>query len=122
MKNDLLDLFYNFVVKEASTGRINCFFTYNMIFNTKILEDNLEILANASDSDLFIPTLEIKNRLEFDRLLLEYVDAALAFYPDEFYCEEIRNSSFIQDEYGVSKEKLIMILLWSNAPFYIPIS
>lgn len=115
MKNNLLDLFYNFVVKEALTGRIHCFFTYNMIFSTKIVEDHIELLANTVNSDLFIPTLEIKNRLEFDHLLLKYVDAALAFYPDEFYCEEIRNRSFIQDEYGVSKEKLIMILLWSNA-------
>ena len=42
MKSNLLDLFYNFVIKEAAYGKIDCFFKYNMIFNTKILEDNIE--------------------------------------------------------------------------------
>lgn len=115
MKSNLLDLFYNFVIKEAAYGKIDCFFKYNMIFNTKILEDNIEFVSERENSDLFIPTLMIKNKKEFEVLLLEYVQKALEFYDDEYFYEEIRNSDFMNNEKGISKEKLIMTLLWSNA-------
>ena len=115
MKSNLLDLFYNFVVQEASHGRINCFFKYNMIFNTKIVEDHIDIVSENDNSDLLIPTLIIKDKYKFEHLLLEYVQKALNFYGDDDFYEEVRNSNFYEDEIGISKEKLIMTLLWSNA-------
>ena len=129
MKSDLLDLFYNFVVKEAAEGRIDCYFKYNMIFNTRIVEDDIEIMSDKNNFDLDevsskidqdnlylnIPTLLIKNRAEFEKLLLEYVDKALKFYSDDNFYDEVKNNHFLDNEKGISKEKQIMTLLWSNA-------
>jgi len=115
MKENLLDLFYNYVVKEAATGRVDCFMIYNLIFQTKVPEYGIEVLSEVQNDNLMIPTLVIRNVREFEGLLLEYVEKALEFYEDEDFYEEIRNSNFRDNEMGVSKEKLIMTLLWSNA-------
>ena len=71
-----LDIFYNQIVEEAKKGRINCFFYYNIIFNTKV--ENKEYLADINE-DLIIPTLDIKNKQEFDELLIKYVHKCLQF-------------------------------------------
>lgn len=115
MKNNLLDLFYNFIVKEAMTGKVDCFMKYNILFSTRFIEDDISYMANSDNNNLLIPTLLIKNRLEFERLLLEYVDRALDFYDDSNFREEVREFRYWDNEKGVSKEKLIMTLLWSNA-------
>lgn len=115
MKDSLLDLFYNYVAREAATGRVDCFMKYNLIFQTKVIEDNIDITTDVQNDNLIIPTLMIHNRQEFDRLLLEYVEKSLAFYDEENYLEEVRNSKFDDNEMGISKEKMIMTLLWSNA-------
>lgn len=88
-----------------------------MRFDTKFLDKNYDDVIGDSDDDLLIPTLYIKNKDEFDRLLLKYVDTALNFYCDSDYDEEVRNSCFFDNELGVSREKLILILLWSNATY-----
>ena len=36
MKDQILDIFYNKIVKEAQTGRVDCFFMMNMIFNLNV--------------------------------------------------------------------------------------
>ena len=33
MEQQILDIFYNKIVHEAQTGRVDCFFMMNMIFN-----------------------------------------------------------------------------------------
>ena len=43
------------------------------------------------------------------------VDKALKFYDDTNFYEEVRECDFRENEMGISKEKLIMTLLWSNA-------
>lgn len=52
--------------------------------------------------------MDIKDKLLFDELLITYVDKALKFYD---------NYNFNKDAMaeGISKEKIIMTLLWSNA-------
>ncbi len=115
MAYNILDLFYDFVVKEALTGRVDCFFKYNLIFNTYIAEEHIHLLSQNDNSNLMIPTLMIQDKKMFDRLLSEYVEKALSFYGDDCFVEEIRNLRFSEEDLGVSKEKLILTLLWSNA-------
>lgn len=102
-----LDIFYNQIVEEAKKGRINCFFYYNIIFNTKV--ENKEYLADINE-DLIIPTLDIKNKQEFDELLKKYVHKCLQFYDNKNYPEEILNDP-------LNKEKMIITLLFANATF-----
>lgn len=115
MRSRILDIFYNNIIKEAAIGRINCYFYYNIIFNTNIVEDNIYIKAKINNDDLFIPTLMIKNKSEFDSLLLEYVDKAIKFYDDSNFCDEVKVSVFNDLDYGICREKVVMALLWSNA-------
>jgi len=105
-KEEILNLFYNEIVMEASKGRIDCYFFYNIIFNTKIEDKFIEATSNVED--IIIPTLNIKDKDSFDDLLVIYVNRALKFYDD---------SNFQKDaiEEGINKEKIIMSLLWSNA-------
>ncbi len=91
----MLEIFYNEIIKEAKDGRIKCEndFIYNIIFNTKI---NNKLLYYSDNSNLFVPTLNIKNKDLFDKLLLLYVKNAQKFYE-------------------INDIKTIMTLLWSNA-------
>lgn len=114
MNKSLLDVFYNMLIEEAKVGRVDCYFKYNMRFNTRILEDGIDI-KGEEDNNLLIPTLIIKNKKEFDSLLIEYVNLALSFYDEDCYEDEVRESKYYDNELGISKEKLIMTLLWSNA-------
>lgn len=102
---NILDIFYNQIVPEAASGHIECYFRYNMPFNT-LMEGNL-LKANEVDNTL-IPTLTIKNKDIFDSLLIEYVKNALQFYDFSLFPAEI-------NEIVGEKEKNILALLWSNA-------
>lgn len=115
MNNSILDVFYNVLLKEVATGRVDCFFKYNLRFDTKIVEKDIDIVGYNNNSELLIPTLMIKNKEEFDKLLIQYVESALAFYDDFSYHEEVRDSDYHDNELGISKEKLVMISLWLNA-------
>ena len=115
MNKSILDIFYNVLIKETVVGRVDCFFKYNMRFDTIIREDNIEVLGDSSNSNLLIPTLVIKNKNEFNELLVRYIELALKFYDDSCFVEEIKNCHYFDNELGISKEKLIMTLLWSNA-------
>jgi len=37
---DILEIFYNNVIPEAMTGRINCLSYYNVAFSTEIIDEN----------------------------------------------------------------------------------
>lgn len=112
---DILDIFYNHIVKEAAIGSIDCFFKYKVCFQTSIPETNTFTESKCINKYLLIPTLEIKDKSTFDNLLVEYVNVALKFYDDRNFCEEVLNESFRTLENMISKEKDIMTHLWSNA-------
>lgn len=111
---DILDIFYNSVIKEATTGRINCFIYYNIAFSTKIYNDK-EYVCQIKNDDLLIPTLMIKDKDKFDALLTEYVDMALEFYDDRNFPEEILNYKSYNNENKICKEKAILAMLFANA-------
>lgn len=66
---------------------------------------------------MLVPTLIIKDKQEFNYLLEKYVKMALMFYDNECFVEEVRCSNYFDNEQGISKEKVIMTLLWSNASY-----
>lgn len=115
MGKNILDIFYNHVIKEASTGRINCFSYFNILFFTKVIEDDNYIKSNINDENLYIPTLTIKNKNEFNKYLVEYVLTAMDFYSDDNFDKEILNYKSYNNDTKICKEKVILTLLWSNA-------
>ena len=117
MNNSILDVFYNCLIKEAAVGSVDCYFKYNIRFDTEIREDNVRVNGEISNDDLLIPTLIIKNKDEFNYLLEKYVELALYFYDIDCFPEEVCDSRYFDNELGVSKEKMIMTLLWSNASY-----
>ncbi len=98
----ILDIFYNEIVPEASRGNIECYFRYNILFETNILGNQ-----NVADGleDTSIPVLNIKDKAKFDSLLEKYVEKCLTFYD---YSEE----PDLKD-----KIKKTLALLWSNATY-----
>lgn len=114
---DILDLFYNKVIKEASQGDIDCFLHYNIIFNTFIAEDDLLISGYTNNENVLIPTLYIKNKQKFDCLLIKYVELAKVFYQNTDFDDVRLKDIFESVGNGISKEKLILTLLWLNATY-----
>lgn len=106
-----INIFYNYIIEEASLGKIESYFRYNLIFNTKIEGKDI---YHADDyyHDLLIPTLNIKKKNEFDELLVLYVYKCLNFYVN--WPSEIEDNN-LYIENGTSKEKTIMSLLFANA-------
>lgn len=112
IKKEILDMFYNHIILEAFNGEVDCYFKYNILFNTRVPNKNIELVRDRDEyNDLMIPTLYIKDCDLFEQLLCEYVEKALIFYDNSNFCEEILKG----EADGVSKEKVIMTLLWSNA-------
>lgn len=102
--DQVLDIFYNEIIPEAAKGRIECFFTYNTIFDT-IIEDVPITKIEVTYPGVLAPTLIIKNKAEFNQLLYEYVILAYEFYKE--------NDS--EESLGKDYLKSIMTLLWSDA-------
>ncbi len=113
MHNDILDIFYNHVIKEAQTGRVNCLSYFNILFNTEI-QGEVITTANYRD-DLYVPTLIIRNKALFDEYLVYYVKCALEFYDDNNFDEDILDNKVYDEIDKICKEKVILTLLWSNA-------
>lgn len=109
---NILDIFYNSIIKEAQEGRINSYGKSNIIFSTIIEEDNLYYKAVNKDENLIIPTLVIKDKNRFNNLLIEYVEKAKSFYED---INDLENLYEINE--NDNKEKFIMTRIWSNATF-----
>lgn len=110
-KDKILDIFYNHIIPEASKGCVDCYFLYNIIFNTRVLDKNIELMTTNNNSKISVPTLYIRDCKKFEQLLVEYVEKALEFYDNSNFEDEV-----LMCEYeGVCKEKVIMTLLWSNA-------
>ncbi len=100
---NILDIFYNEIIKEASCGKIETYFTYNIIFSTKIVDNYIYV---ATNEDLLVPTLYINDKEKFDSLLVEYVEIAKSFYKDSSHFEGTDEKNIV---------KTIMALLFSNA-------
>jgi len=111
---DTLNIFYNNVVPEAMTGRINCLFYYNIAFATKIIDSNIEYQATIENDNLLIPTLMIRDKKLFDCLLTEYVDLAMEFYDDTIFDDEFDYQDNERDK-KICKIKTILALLFANA-------
>ena len=56
----ILDIFYNEIVSEASRGNIECYFRYNILFETNIL-GNQNVADGLEDTN--IPVLNIDSSL-----------------------------------------------------------
>jgi len=111
---NILNIFYENIIPEASMGRVNSYFYYNIMFSTYLVEDNKFIECKEKNENLFIPTLIIKNKNLFDKLLVEYVTGALKFYSDDNFCDEILDYKMYDDN-RICKEKTILTTLFSNA-------
>lgn len=108
----MLSIFYNEIIKEASTGSVDADITYNILFNTIIPEENINITSNIKLDNVLVPTLVIKNKKLFDELLSAYLDLALNFYNDNNYYIETTENTFYY-----YKVKTILSILWSNATY-----
>jgi hypothetical protein len=96
------------IAKEASTGKVDVFFTYRLLFETKI---NGKIVYSKSSylADIESPVLEIKDLETFKELLKDYLERALEFYKRD------TTFSYFEDEDLVYKT--ILTELWSNASY-----
>lgn len=120
--NLIIDLFYNEIVPEAQTGRVDAYFTMNLAFNLTINNKPITSSPNINCDDVIIPTLRINNKTIFDYLLVEYVYKAMKTYKEE-------NFLFLIDiEYIYPKEdvktlkqkyliKYIICTLFANASY-----
>ena len=99
---NILDVFYEEFIPEVSGGSVECFFTYNILFD--VLIGNKLIKAKENIGSI-IPTLKITDKRLFDSLLIEYVKKSLDFYEFE---EEIKDDERL-------KIKKILTFLFANA-------
>ena len=113
--NDI-NVFYDEIINEASTGRVDCFFMMNLLFSTYIREENKTIEAKKTDDGRYlIPRLVIKNKNNFNKLLTEYLALArkkydLSIYQDELTFADVEN-------YEQVINKIILTTLWANATY-----
>ena len=102
--NEVLDIFYNQVLKEIATGRVDCGMMYNVLFKARINNETLYNLDKniVKNNSLLIPTLIINNKKEFDESLIKYYEKAKYFYEGKIDKED-------------NFQKTILTLLWNNA-------
>ena len=104
MEQQILDIFYNKIVQEAQTGRVDCFFMMNMIFNLNVENTQITSTKAIEKDGLLVPTLKITNKELFDSLLVEYVEKAISFY-DESEFSFLEDVKYITDQENVEKLK-----------------
>ena len=112
---DITKIFYESIIPEATIGKMNVYFFYSVAFSTKIVEEKKYYKCKVDMDDVLIPTLIIKDKETFDRLLCEYVAKALKFYDDNNFYEEILNYNKYDNKEMICKEKYILMHLFSNA-------
>lgn len=113
---DVLDIFYKHIIPEAQMGRIDCLSYYNIVFETDVMGERYSCLI-TDNNDLLVPTLMIKNKELFDRLLIQYVDRAIDFYDNSNFDDEIIRGKLTDNETMIGKEKVILALLFANATY-----
>lgn len=117
----ILNIFYSKIIPEAQRGKIDCYFTLNIIFNLKIENKEITFPSEEHDSGILIPTLTITDKGKFDELLIEYVKKALEFYPPENFTFlndidslNMQNIQNTKQEYLI---KYVISTLFANASF-----
>lgn len=113
--NDI-NIFYDEIINEASTGRVDCFFMMNLLFSTYLKEDNKTIEAKKDDNGRYlIPTLIIKNKERFNKLLTDYLNLAKSKYDLTKYYEALDFSEIKNHEQVINK--IVLTTLWANATY-----
>lgn len=113
--NDI-NVFYDEIINEASTGRVDCFFMMNLLFGTYIREENKTIEAKKNDDGRYlIPRLVIKNKDNFNKLLTEYLALARKKYDLSIYRDELTFADV--ENYEQVINKIILTTLWANATY-----
>lgn len=113
--NDI-NVFYDEIINEASTGRVDCFFMMNLLFSTYLKEENKTIEGKKDDDGRYlIPTLVIKNKEIFNKLLTEYLALAKSKYDLTKYYEALEFDDIENPEHIINK--LILTTLWANATY-----
>lgn len=100
-REQILNIFYNKLIPEASNGRVDCYFLMNMIFDVVIDNESISKAESFPYDDVLIPILKITNKNLFDSLLVEYVEKALIFYNEKDF-------SFL-DDISSTDESLIKL-------------
>lgn len=119
----IIDLFYNQIVKEAQSGRVDCFFMMNICFNLKLSNELVTKCNNLECDGILIPTLQISNKDVFDDLLITYVKKAMEQYDKkEFLFLEDLNYMNLSGNINLIKEnyliKYIICSLLANLSYY----
>lgn len=113
--NDI-SVFYDEIINEASIGRVDCFFMMNLLFSTYLKEENKTIeVKTDKDGRYLIPTLVIKNKESFNKLLTEYLTLARTKYDLTKYYEAFEFSDIKNYEQVINK--LVLTTLWANATY-----
>lgn len=99
-------VFYDEIIKEASSGYIDCDFFIPICFGTKELVDNklIDITKPKNFENTMIPTLIIKDRNKLTSSINKYLVLAREFYKDDIRVEDVSN-----------KDKYIISSLLANA-------
>ena len=122
-EKDIIRVFYEHIIKEATHGRIDSFRYFNLPFNTLIRNNGEEVMYRVDTSSPFLdkdgvyPILEINNVELFNSLLIEYVHKALDFYDDSNFYDEVLNGSEYDENRMISKEKWIICSLIANMSY-----
>lgn len=96
------------IIVEAANGRVNCYFNFNVLFETMI--DNKKVTENTLKYEhCIVPVLEISNFEQFISALDEYLNYAYTFYQSDTYIKDIKEE--------VNKKKALLTILWSNATY-----
>lgn len=120
--NQIIDIFYNQITKEAKTGRVDCFFMTNIAFDLTVNNQTKELCDELEYDGILIPELKINNKELFDSLLIQYVKKALETYDQkEFdFLDDVAliyedNIEARKSEYLI---KYIICTLFANMSYY----
>lgn len=112
--NDI-SVFYNEIINEACTGRVDCCFYMNILFSTYIKDEDKLYKAKELDGNYLIPTLNIHNKDVFNKLLTEYLNLSKEKYDLSYYIDEIKDSGISNYEQVINK--LVLTNVWANATY-----
>ena len=102
---EILNIFYNDILKEAMDGKVDCYFTFNIRFF-----NNLE----PHNNDDMVPILNITNKELFNKLLIEYVNKRLT-NPREIKESLIFIALFMSSTSILSRRtSLCLLFKWSS--------
>lgn len=113
---DIVNVFYEEIIPEASKGRIDAWFRKNLLFSTTVEGKRITHINEDDYPELCVTNLNIDNKKEFDRLLCEYVDMAISFYNDGSLERKLEDTP--KEDYDRYLYKYIISSLFANASDY----